>query len=995
MPPETARQQEPVSRSAILAVVLIYAVFAACWILLSDKLMQIIFSDPGQIILVSVIKGWLFVVVTSLLLYELMLRRVGSNAATKVFPADSHLQGWPFILLAIVILALTGTGIFTHISQHKETEVIRLQAIADMKTQQIVDWLKERQSDTEIIQTSHFFAELYRNWQGSGDLHSGKQLQTRLEQLLKNRGLSAVTLLSPESKRLWGSSAAPLKLDDNELAVARSVATDGKTQLVEPYLDATGKVRMDFVVPLSAIPGLTPLVIINIDLSANLIPILKSWPIPSISGESQLFRQQDDQVFIINETQHKNIKAAKPPLAASAEKLLTTRVLQGLTSPDGLLEGDDYRGIPSIGVVRAIAGTDWYLIVKLDRDELYAEAVRDVAWISLVSLLVVFLVGATFYLLKQGQQLALAEAVQKSQAERLNTLNLLNAVANSSGDAIFAKDLEGRFILFNRAASHFVGKPVEEVLGFDERSIFPAEQADMLIDTDHKIVTERTTHTQEETLDTPHGKKTFFTTKGPLYDGHGNIIGIFGIARDITERKQIELSLNASELSYRSLFDNMIHGYAHCLVLYEQGEPCDFVYLQVNKAFETLTGLKNVVGYKVSEVIPGIRETDSELFDIYARVALGGQPEQFETYVNALQMWFLISVYCPKKEHFVALFDVITERKQTELALLKSEELKHAILDSINAHIAVLDHHGVIITVNQPWQHFAEENALYPDASGTNVGVGANYLDICRQSSGFSSEGALAAYNGIQAVIDRQLPDFNLEYPCHSPTQKRWFSMTVNPLRDGERGVVIVHIDITGRKLQELALGASESRFRALVEQSLAGIYIIQDGFFKYVNPGFVAIFGYGSPEDMVNCMPIADLVCPEDRKQVAENISLRVAGTVVDTNYTFAGLHRNGSRIFVEVQGRALDYQGRPGIIGFAIDVTARKAAEESLLRQTEELAKRNAELERFNNAMVGRELKMVELKQEINTLSCRLGQEPPYPLAFLDVDPAQDQGN
>ena len=100
----------------------------------------------------------------------------------------------------------------------------------------------------------------------------------------------------------------------------------------------------------------------------------------------------------------------------------------------------------------------------------------------------------------------------------------------------------------------------------------------------------------------------------------------------------------------------MLNGVAYCRMEFEQGRPTDFIYLAVNTAFESLTGLKNVVGKSVSEVIPGIRESDPGLFEIYGRVAQTGAPEKFETYVQALQMWFAISVYSPSKEHFVAVF---------------------------------------------------------------------------------------------------------------------------------------------------------------------------------------------------------------------------------------------------------------------------------------------------------------------------------------------------
>ena len=136
-----------------------------------------------------------------------------------------------------------------------------------------------------------------------------------------------------------------------------------------------------------------------------------------------------------------------------------------------------------------------------------------------------------------------------------------------------------------------------------------------------------------------------------------------------------EAALRKGERRYRSLFENMSEGLAYCKMLFDDhGHPVDFVYLDVNDAFGALTGLKNVVGKKVSEVIPGIKESNPEVFEIYGRVALTGQPERFETEVKPLGKWFSVSAYSSEREYFVAVFDAITDRKLAEEELRLSEE---------------------------------------------------------------------------------------------------------------------------------------------------------------------------------------------------------------------------------------------------------------------------------------------------------------------------------
>ncbi len=117
----------------------------------------------------------------------------------------------------------------------------------------------------------------------------------------------------------------------------------------------------------------------------------------------------------------------------------------------------------------------------------------------------------------------------------------------------------------------------------------------------------------------------------------------------------------------RLLFDNMLEGYAYCRMIFDdQGQPDDFVYVDVNRAFGSLTGLSDVVGKRVTQIIPDIKHSNPEVFEIYGRVTRSGESEQFDLSLDQLGIVLSISVFRPEEDHFVAVFEDITERKRAE-----------------------------------------------------------------------------------------------------------------------------------------------------------------------------------------------------------------------------------------------------------------------------------------------------------------------------------------
>lgn len=159
------------------------------------------------------------------------------------------------------------------------------------------------------------------------------------------------------------------------------------------------------------------------------------------------------------------------------------------------------------------------------------------------------------------------------------------------------------------------------------------------------------------------------------------------------------------------------------------------------------------------------------------------------------------------------------------------------------------------------------------------------------------------------------------------------------PIHLGGRDCLLgIFRDITERKKAEKALRDAEEQFRGLVEQSIAGTYIVQDGKFAYVNPRCAEIFGYDSADEMIGC-DVLTVVAEKDRNTVLENIRQRIEGEVRSVSYDFTGLRKDGSMTVIGVHGARASHRGRPAVIELIQDISEKKRAEEAIFRHVEEL--------------------------------------------------------
>jgi PAS domain S-box-containing protein len=249
---------------------------------------------------------------------------------------------------------------------------------------------------------------------------------------------------------------------------------------------------------------------------------------------------------------------------------------------------------------------------------------------------------------------------------------------------------------------------------------------------------------------------------------------------DVTERTR-------GEQRYQLLIDHMLNGIALCRMIFDGDRPVDFAYEMVNPAFEKQTGLVDVAGKAVSEVIPGILERDPELFEIYGRVVKTGTPEHFELYLESLKMWFEVSVFRPQQGYFAAVFDVVTERKQAEEALRRSENKYRTLLENLSQRIFLKDRESVYVSCNESYAR--------------DLGIRADEI-AGRTDFDFYPRGLAEKYRGDDQRLMHEGKTEDLEERYLLDGQERWVHTIKTPVRDATgnvTGILGIYWDITRR----------------------------------------------------------------------------------------------------------------------------------------------------------------------------------------------------
>jgi len=254
-----------------------------------------------------------------------------------------------------------------------------------------------------------------------------------------------------------------------------------------------------------------------------------------------------------------------------------------------------------------------------------------------------------------------APALQPGEAATL--VRAFNQLAAGSDLAIHVKDAAGRYRMLNPAARHLFHREIP--VGSEEASLRPADEAAIARTLDRAAM-RGGLREDEEDLTTPTGRYRLQVIRAPLHDGGGTVVGLISLIRDLTPTRTAEATLRCHEARLRALFDHMPGGVAFHEAIREAGQITGFRYVATNPRFEAETGLTDVIGRRVGDVIPGIADRDRRLFVGAVRVVETGRAERFDYYLESLGRWYQIVLFRTDDGLLGVTFHDISARKSAE-----------------------------------------------------------------------------------------------------------------------------------------------------------------------------------------------------------------------------------------------------------------------------------------------------------------------------------------
>ena len=538
--------------------------------------------------------------------------------------------------------------------------------------------------------------------------------------------------------------------------------------------------------------------------------------------------------------------------------------------------------------------------------------------------------GNLKYIVSIGRDITERKKIEEALYQERDLIHML---LENHPDFIYFKDRNAQFQHLSKSFCEFLGRNTDDIVGRTDFELFPGEVAKQTYSEDLQVIRTGTPLINKE--ESARGTWVL-TTKIPWLDKEGNIKGLFGISKDITERKNAEQKLKESEEKYKALsteleiiLDNVP------AIIYSISK--DDIILRVNQYLATALNLnkEDIIGKSSIDLFPIDQAERYRKDDL--EVISSGKPkllieEPWNT-PNGLR-WALTSKIpnYDDKEDVTGVIGIsidITERKEAEQKLKESEEKYRILVEKSIQGIAIIQDLRVVFA-----------NSAFAKILGYSIEdiLTMSTEDLVKMIHPDDRELVLNRHK--KRMEGRLVPD-RYEYRIIRKDKKvRYVEISATVIEyKGRVASQQSFIDITDRKEAEEKLKESEEKFRTITEESHLAISIMQDDIVKYTNQKMADLTGY-SIEEILSWQPgeFSKVVASDSLEMVMEQVKKKQAGELdVVIHYPIHVNKKSGDLVWADNMSKTIIYEGRPADLVTQIDITEQKEAEQKL-KESEE---------------------------------------------------------
>jgi PAS domain S-box-containing protein len=461
-----------------------------------------------------------------------------------VSPIESPKIPRYLILLFLMLIFGIGTAGYHYyekqkqlIKQEKQNELL---AICDLKVKQISAWHRERLGGAEVLFENYQLVQQLRQWLKSRE--KSAVMEEILGWMSSFRGhfdYGSIFLLDEKGRVCLYASEAYDEVGPYVQTFVKEAIESRKVMWIDLYRDETDRhIHLDILVPLvpresDGLPS--GVLLLRINPYQFLYSYIQTWPTPSPTAESLLIRREEITVLFLNELRHQKNTALTLRLPIVGKQSVAVRAVQGA---EGVLEDVDYRGAEVLAAVRPIPDSLWYLIAKVDKDEIYAPIREHAKFVILVVGILILSAGGIFGILWRSQIAQFYRKQYEGEIERQALLKHFEYLTKYANDIILMADRNWKIVEVNERALESYGYTRDELLKMDIKNLRSPEEGVLLVEQFKKLEEQKSLM-----LQTIHQRKngTTFPVEASL-----RIIEVEGekfyqsIIRDITRRKKDE-----------------------------------------------------------------------------------------------------------------------------------------------------------------------------------------------------------------------------------------------------------------------------------------------------------------------------------------------------------------------------------------------------------------------------------------------------------------------